>query len=34
MKADAIAIGLDLTFRDVQVQVKQKQHPWILDKGF
>ncbi len=31
---DALAIGLDLTLRDVQSQLKQKQHPWLLAKGF
>ncbi|WP_057912700.1 fumarylacetoacetate hydrolase family protein [Peribacillus muralis] len=31
---DAIAVGLDLTLRDVQAQLKLKQHPWLLAKGF
>ena len=31
---DSMAIGLDLTLRDVQSQLKQKQHPWLLAKGF
>ncbi len=31
---DAVAIGLDLTARDLQSRLKQKQLPWLLSKGF
>ncbi|MFC4812485.1 fumarylacetoacetate hydrolase family protein [Paenibacillus sp. GCM10023250] len=31
---DGIALGLDLTARDVQSQLKEKRHPWLLAKGF
>lgn len=29
-----VAVGLDLTLRDVQTELKQKQHPWLKAKGF
>ena len=29
-----VAVGLDLTLRDVQSQLKEKRHPWLLAKGF
>ena len=28
------ALGLDLTLRDVQTVLKEKQHPWLRAKGF
>ncbi|MEL6987558.1 MAG: fumarylacetoacetate hydrolase family protein [Bacteroidota bacterium] len=31
---DQIAIGLDLTARDLQSQLKAKGHPWEIAKGF
>lgn len=31
---DSMAIGLDLTLRDVQGELKKKGHPWLLAKGF
>ncbi|WP_254474315.1 fumarylacetoacetate hydrolase family protein [Bartonella sp. B1098] len=31
---DAIAIGLDLTARDLQTKLKEKKLPWLLSKGF
>lgn len=31
---DGIALGLDLTARDVQSKLKEKRHPWLLAKGF
>lgn len=31
---DAFTIGLDLTLRDVQSELKSKGHPWLLAKGF
>lgn len=31
---DAIAIGLDLTARDLQTDLKNKKLPWLLSKGF
>ncbi|WP_026575470.1 fumarylacetoacetate hydrolase family protein [Bacillus sp. UNC438CL73TsuS30] len=31
---DSMAIGLDLTLRDVQTELKKKGHPWLLAKGF
>ncbi|MFP7734798.1 fumarylacetoacetate hydrolase family protein [Priestia aryabhattai] len=31
---DEMTIGLDLTLRDVQAELKQKKHPWLLAKGF
>lgn len=38
MKADDlisdITVGLDLTLRDLQSDLKTKQHPWLLAKGF
>lgn len=29
-----ISLGLDLTLRDKQSELKEKQHPWLLAKGF
>ncbi|MGZ4121807.1 MAG: fumarylacetoacetate hydrolase family protein [Tumebacillaceae bacterium] len=29
-----MALGLDLTLRDVQSELKQKGHPWLRAKGF
>ncbi len=31
---DAMALGLDLTLRDVQSRLKDKGHPWLAAKGF
>lgn len=31
---DSMAIGLDLTLRDVQDELKKKSYPWLLAKGF
>ncbi|MEI3605135.1 fumarylacetoacetate hydrolase family protein [Pseudogracilibacillus sp. SE30717A] len=31
---DEMAIGLDLTLRDVQQKLKEKGYPWLLSKGF
>ncbi|WAA11318.1 fumarylacetoacetate hydrolase family protein [Fervidibacillus albus] len=31
---DCMAIGLDLTLRDVQNTLKEKRYPWLLAKGF
>jgi len=31
---DQVSVGLDLTLRDLQSQLKDKQHPWLLAKGF
>lgn len=31
---DGLAIGLDLTLRDLQDSAKQKSHPWAISKGF
>ncbi|MBB3111897.1 2-keto-4-pentenoate hydratase/2-oxohepta-3-ene-1,7-dioic acid hydratase in catechol pathway [Paenibacillus phyllosphaerae] len=31
---DGIALGIDWTARDVQSQLKEKRHPWLLAKGF
>ncbi|MBM7551889.1 fumarylacetoacetate hydrolase family protein [Thalassobacillus pellis] len=31
---EQMAIGLDLTLRDVQNSLKEKGHPWLLAKGF
>ncbi|WP_240633344.1 fumarylacetoacetate hydrolase family protein [Paenibacillus montanisoli] len=31
---DGIALGIDLTARDVQSQLKEKRQPWLLSKGF
>ncbi|MFD2209658.1 fumarylacetoacetate hydrolase family protein [Virgibacillus halophilus] len=31
---DEMAIGLDLTLRDVQQKLKENGHPWLLAKGF
>lgn len=31
---DAMALGLDLTLRDVQSKLKAKGHPWLAAKGF
>lgn len=29
-----MTIGLDLTFRDIQSELKAKGHPWLVAKGF
>lgn len=29
-----MTVGLDLTLRDVQSELKEKEHPWLLAKGF
>ncbi|GIQ69952.1 FAA hydrolase family protein [Xylanibacillus composti] len=38
MKAAALvsdfALGIDFTLRDLQEELKQKQHPWLKAKGF
>lgn len=38
MKTDQLitkmGLGLDLTLRELQSQLKQKGHPWLLSKGF
>ncbi|WP_027445515.1 fumarylacetoacetate hydrolase family protein [Pontibacillus marinus] len=31
---DGVALGIDLTARDVQTQLKEKGHPWLVSKGF
>ncbi|MBD2845007.1 fumarylacetoacetate hydrolase family protein [Paenibacillus sp. IB182496] len=31
---DGFALGLDLTLREVQEQLKQQRHPWLRAKGF
>lgn len=31
---DGVALGIDLTARDVQAQLKEKGHPWLVSKGF
>ncbi|WP_375695196.1 fumarylacetoacetate hydrolase family protein [Bartonella sp. AC90GZZY] len=31
---DAVAIGLDITARDLQTKLKEKKLPWLLSKGF
>lgn len=31
---DEMAVGIDFTLRDVQSELKQKGHPWLLAKGF
>ncbi|MFD2671101.1 fumarylacetoacetate hydrolase family protein [Marinicrinis sediminis] len=31
---DAFALGIDLTLRDVQTELKEKGHPWLAAKGF
>ncbi|OLO28124.1 fumarylacetoacetate hydrolase [Alkalihalophilus pseudofirmus] len=31
---DAMAIGIDLTLRDVQSHLKEKRYPWLIAKGF
>ncbi len=31
---DGMAIGIDLTLRDVQDVLKEKRYPWLLAKGF
>lgn len=31
---DRLSLGLDLTLRDVQSELKQKGHPWLKAKGF
>lgn len=30
----ALAVGIDLTARDIQAQAKSKGHPWSVSKGF
>ncbi len=34
LEFDAAAIGLDLTARDLQAELKAKSHPWTLAKSF
>src|SRR5699024_8183323 len=29
-----MALGLDMTLRDIQSDLKKKSHPWLLAKGF
>src|SRR5699024_11908511 len=29
-----MTVGLDLTLREVQVELKKRGHPWLLSKGF
>lgn len=31
---DQMTVGLDLTLRDVQAELKKKAYPWLLAKGF
>ncbi|MHC0037657.1 fumarylacetoacetate hydrolase family protein [Pseudoneobacillus sp. C159] len=31
---DGMALGIDFTLRDVQSELKKRQHPWLLAKGF
>lgn len=31
---DAVAVGLDLTARDLQSRAKERGHPWAVAKGF
>jgi fumarylpyruvate hydrolase len=31
---DGVALGIDWTARDVQNELKEKRHPWLLAKGF
>ncbi|KZE55589.1 fumarylacetoacetate hydrolase [Brevibacillus parabrevis] len=31
---DKVALGIDLTLRDVQSELKSAGHPWLLAKGF
>lgn len=31
---DKMAVGLDLTLRDVQQKLKEEGYPWLLSKGF
>ncbi|MFD2744999.1 fumarylacetoacetate hydrolase family protein [Paenibacillus yanchengensis] len=31
---DAVTLGIDWTARDVQSDLKEKRHPWLLSKGF
>jgi len=31
---EGVALGIDLTARDVQAQLKEKGHPWLVSKGF
>ena len=31
---DKVSIGVDLTLRDVQDELKKKSYPWLLAKGF
>ncbi|HBW37573.1 fumarylacetoacetate hydrolase family protein [Desulfosporosinus sp. BICA1-9] len=31
---DQMAIGIDFTLRDVQIELKGKGYPWVLAKGF
>lgn len=31
---EGVAVGIDWTARDIQSQLKEKGHPWLISKGF